>query len=135
MRINEIFKISDHTLKFNIWKITNLWEYTCVFWCEDGAVFSDETGIGNKEFGEILVGVVCPDLGLELCLALPWVGWELLLCEGGKSGCACRELWLIACGMGKIDVFVVEGNLWFWVNFVVVLLGPGILKEYVIIHY
>ena len=92
-------------------KITNLWEYTCVFWCEDGAVFSDETGIGNKELGEILVGVVCPDLGLELCLALPWVGWELLLCEGGKSGCACRELWLIACGMGKIDVFVVEGNL------------------------
>ena len=65
-------------------KITNLWEYTCVFCCEPDEAFKDDTGTGSNELGEILVGVVCPDLAVELCTALTWECWELVLCEGGK---------------------------------------------------
>ena len=91
-------------------------------------VFKEDTGTGSNELGEMLVGVISPDLELELCIAPPWGGWELVLCEGGNSGCACRGLWILACGMGKIDVFVVGRYLLFGLYFEADILGPGILK-------
>ena len=47
-------------------KFTHLWEYICVFCCEHEPTFNEETGTGNKELGELLVGEVWPDFAVDV---------------------------------------------------------------------
>ena len=74
LRVRIISEMNNDELakKYNT-KVTHLWEYTCVFCCEDEAIglLMFEIGTGSRELGDILVGVVCPDLAIKLCLEEP----------------------------------------------------------------
>ena len=47
-------------------KFTHLWEYICVFCCEHEPTLNDETGTGNNELGEILVGEIRPGFAVDV---------------------------------------------------------------------
>ena len=102
-------------------KFTHLWEYICVFCCEHEPTLNDETGTGNNELGEILVGEIRPgfavDVGKVDCEeVMLWLLWD-----GGKSGWACRKLlftgcafegcWDFECGEAFVEEFKVPGIL------------------------
>ena len=58
--------VLEKSVKSQCIKFTHLWEYICVFCCEHEPTFNEETGTGNKELGELLVGEVWPDFAVDV---------------------------------------------------------------------
>ena len=111
-------------------KVTHLWEYTCDFCCKHEATFDVATGTGNKELGELLVGEDGPGLIIDVGMAVDGKLLEWRFWDGGKRGCACRELLLTESEFDELVAHAPKGGWDFEGNadLVLAVKGPGMLK-------